>query len=71
MAQDARLDFDEALTIYWINNYAAQGSCVLCGNSGIVDTTATATDQLNRPCGQRTYCLCPNGQMLRKVRANA
>jgi hypothetical protein len=55
---------------YWFDNFRTGQTCVLCGNSGIVDTRQTAKNvENNNPCGQKTYCFCANGQNLRKGRA--
>lgn len=43
--------------------------CGLCGNSGILDTTGSAKIH-DRPCGIKTFCICPNGRALKKVEKN-
>lgn len=56
----------EAVTQYWLKHYAPLGVlCVLCGNSGIVDTTSSARNALGQPAGAKTCCICPNGQLMR------
>jgi hypothetical protein len=41
--------------------------CGLCGNTGIVDTTGTATTPVgNVFCGIRAYCICPNGRAMKE-----
>lgn len=40
--------------------------CGLCGNSGIVDTRASARRSDGTVCGVHTYCICPNGRNAKK-----
>lgn len=40
--------------------------CGLCGNSGILDTTGSATIH-DKPCGIRTFCICPNGRAMKRI----
>lgn len=55
---------------YMFDHYLSpQGLCVLCGNSGVVDTRSSAVSGAGVRPGVRTYCLCPNGQALRKRKA--
>lgn len=39
--------------------------CGLCGNSGILDTTTSATWK-GKPVGVRAFCICPNGRVKKK-----
>jgi hypothetical protein len=39
--------------------------CGLCANSGEVNTTSTAVI-FDKPAGIKTFCICPNGQTMKK-----
>lgn len=58
----------QALTDYWLEHYVNQdvGLCSLCGNTGEIDTIATAVSPAGVPAGRRQPCICPNGQSLRE-----
>lgn len=60
---------EEILTEYWLDHYVSgpSGLCVLCGNSGKVDTRATAISPAGVPAGRITFCICPNGRAMREV----
>lgn len=62
-----------AVTRYWseyyVNNEACGGCglCSLCGNTGIIDTTNSAkSPRGDESPGRKNYCICPNGQVMRK-----
>lgn len=57
---------EDILSEYWLEHYAPQDVCVLCGNSGIVDTKGTAFWPDGKPAGGRHWCFCPNGRERRK-----
>lgn len=52
------------VTNYWHTFYCA-GACTLCGNKGFIDTRGVRT-AAGVSCGRINYCICPNGQILRK-----
>jgi hypothetical protein len=56
---------NEVVTNYWVDHYVNQGHCSLCGNTGVIDTTGTMTPA-GVNVGRRNFCICPNGQALRK-----
>jgi len=59
---------NEAVTKYWLENYTANTTlCTLCGNTGIIDTCATAISPAGSNSGRLNYCICPNGQCERAV----
>lgn len=64
-----------AVTHYWREyyiNYEAMmgvGLCSLCANSGIIDTTKSATSATGHKAGRKNFCICPNGQAMRKCGA--
>lgn len=55
----------DALTEYWATHYASGGHCSLCGNCGVIDTRGITTPA-GLEVGSFNYCLCPNGQSLRR-----
>ena len=55
------------VTQYW-NEFYADRHCTLCGNKGWIDTTGTKTPA-GVYVGRVNYCICPNGQALRKAKA--
>lgn len=52
---------------YWIEFYENKGHCSLCGNHGIIDTSDAKTPA-GYSVGRKNFCICPNGQALRKYR---
>ena len=52
------------ITNYWLAYYSTE-HCTLCGNKGIIDTTGVTT-YMGLPVGRRNYCICSNGQHMRK-----
>lgn len=54
------------ITRYWLEHYCDE-QCTLCGNSGIVDTRGVKT-AAGHNVGRINFCICPNGQTLRKAR---
>jgi hypothetical protein len=59
---------NDAVVDYWAENYAPEGFCSLCGNSGIIDTRGVRTPA-GVEVGRFNYCICPNGQTLSKARS--
>lgn len=59
---------NRAITRYWLDHYAPEGHCSLCGNRGVIDTRGTLTPA-GYPVGRLNYCICPNGQVLRRQNA--
>lgn len=50
---------------YWQKHYHNDGCglCSLCGNTGIIDTTESATSPRGiKGMGRKNYCICPNGR---------
>lgn len=57
------------VTKYWLKFYISNsGFCSLCGNHGLIDTTNVRTPA-GVKCGRMNYCICPNGQAMRKIKA--
>jgi len=57
---------NSTVTNYWLEFYTHDGFCSLCGNNGVIDTSGVQTPK-DILVGRKNYCICPNGQMLRKV----
>lgn len=68
--QRRQIDRNVVVEDYWWNNYMHRGLCCLCGNSGIIDTRLTAISAAGVNSGKLSWCICPNGQILR-MGANA
>lgn len=58
------MPFSDAITNYWHKHYATD-HCTLCGNRGVIDSRGVATPA-GLVVGRLNWCLCPNGQALRK-----
>jgi len=55
------------ITDYWMAHYTADsGLCSLCGNSGRIDTSG-ARSSAGVMAGRVNFCICPNGQAIRKA----
>ena len=51
---------------YWMKYYVNRLHCSLCGNRGVIDTRG-ATTPAGVEVGRRNWCICPNGQAIRKA----
>jgi hypothetical protein len=60
---------NETVSEYWLRFYCDE-LCTLCGNTGVVDTRATAVSRTGISCGRLNYCICPNGQTMRSHKAD-
>lgn len=60
---------NQRVSDYWLRYYTTpvkKGSvCSLCGNSGIIDTRGVKI-RVGDEVGRLNFCICPNGQILRK-----
>ncbi len=54
----------EIIDAYWSKHYTFKGSCALCGNSGVIFSKAIVESE---PIKKKFFCICPNGQNLRKM----
>lgn len=52
------------VTAYWRTYYRTE-HCTLCANHGVIDSRGIQTPA-GVPVGRRNYCVCPNGQALRR-----
>jgi len=57
---------NEAVVDYWAEHYLTQ-HCVLCGNTGFIDTRGRAVTPAGLDVGARVHCICPNGQCIRNI----
>lgn len=49
---------------YWMKHYCTE-HCTLCGNWGVIDSQGELTPS-GHPVGRLNYCICPNGQAMRR-----
>jgi len=56
------------VTNYW-SAYYCNDHCTLCGNTGTIDTIGVKTPA-GKSVGRLNYCICPNGQQIRKHNNN-
>lgn len=54
------------LANFWVRDYARTRNCALCGNYGIIDTRGKVFTPAGFECGDKVFCICPNGQVMRK-----
>lgn len=59
------MNAEEYVVHYWINYYTNKHLCSLCGQSGVIDTRGLKTPA-DVEVGRRNWCICPNGQSLRR-----
>jgi len=50
---------------YWLEHYCNE-VCTICGNSGVIDTTAVLSPT-GEKVGRLNWCICPNGVALRRL----
>jgi hypothetical protein len=56
----------KAVERFWLTFFVSDsGYCSLCGNTGFIDTTETASTPTGLNVGRRNLCICPNGQAIR------
>jgi hypothetical protein len=55
---------NEAVVDYWYEFYSAE-HCTLCGNRGVIDTRGVRTP-MGVEVGRLHWCICPNGQVMRR-----
>jgi hypothetical protein len=51
---------------FWIEEYGKRNHCCLCGNHGIIDTRGKVFTPAGVECGDRVFCICPNGRAMKK-----
>lgn len=66
MAKTEKLPTKNQLANFWHKNYASTGHCVLCGNHGIIDTRGKVFTPAGVECGDKVFCVCPNGQAIQR-----
>lgn len=52
----------------WLSEFMSRDGhhCALCGNHGIIDTRDKIFTSAGVECGNRLYCICPNGRQIKK-----
>ena len=59
-------EISDAVIEYWVKNYVSPTShCTLCGNWGTINTAGVRTPA-GLLVGRKNFCICPNGQVMRK-----
>lgn len=58
-------NYHTPITDYWLKYYLTSGMCSLCGQTGIIHTEGIRAPS-GKIVGRSNYCICPNGQSLRK-----
>jgi hypothetical protein len=57
---------NEEVARYAMEFYSNKRLCSLCGNHGIIDTTGVKSPA-GVEVGRKNFCICPNGQAIRKA----
>lgn len=60
-------DLERLLENLWLEEFSPYGLCMLCGNSGWIDTRETVTGPVGQRCGGVAFCLCPNGRARKEL----
>lgn len=60
-----RETFRHKLTDLWLNEFIRNGSCCICGDSGMIDTRNVIFNEFGEECGAEVFCICPNGRELK------
>lgn len=63
---------EEILAEVWENEFIRNGLCMLCGNSGVIDTRCSeGVTMVTGPRGQNcegvAHCICPNGRRRKQI----
>lgn len=62
MAHQPNLPTEEQLRDFWFDEIGNAVHCPFCGNSGVIDTRATAITCAGHNVGRLSWCICPNGR---------
>ena len=54
------------LADFWLDEFMGKNHCCLCGNYGIIDTRGKVFTPAGYECGDKVFCICPNGRALKK-----
>lgn len=55
---------------FWIKHYSRTNHCSLCGNKGTIDTRGKVFTAAGVECGDKVWCICPNGQHIMRAVGN-
>jgi hypothetical protein len=50
----------------WVEEFTPKGHCMICGNTGVIDTIGKVFTPAGFECGGRALCICPNGRIMKK-----
>ena len=53
------------LADFWLKEFSRKNHCCLCGNYGIIDTRGKVFTPAGYDCGDKVFCICPNGRALK------
>jgi hypothetical protein len=65
VAERERAPVNDDTWLEFLGPRGVESCCGLCGNSGIVDTRGKVSSPVGEDCGVRTFCICPNGRVLK------
>ncbi len=54
----------------WVTEFSSTGHCVICGNHGVIDTRGKVFTSAGFECGDRVWCICPNGRILKRKKVD-
>jgi hypothetical protein len=57
---------ENQLADFWLSEYSRTGHCCLCANHGIIDTRGKVRTPAGVECGDRVWCVCPNGRAMKR-----
>ena len=67
------LSLEDYVERYWLEHYVDEemAICMLCQNTGLIDTSASQAKDAWRRTVKLFPCICPNGQAKRKMQQEA
>jgi len=61
------LKYNNKVADFWLKHYLHEGLCSLCGNSGSFVKNGFSNKEGTFFPKRTHFCICPNGQILRKT----
>ncbi len=64
------MKFKKIISNFWYDNYFDNGTnaCMLCGNTGIIQTNEVKTPAGIPLKNRKIYCLCSNGRAIKEIK---